>query len=98
MSETRDQRKALRKNRQKQIARAYQRSRGHMDVIKRIGVELGGGPQTVPELSEATGMPTPDVLWHLMAMKRYGMVNEHAKDSDYFRYVLAAPAAGDGDA
>jgi hypothetical protein len=95
MSETRDQRKALRQKRQKQIARAYRNSRGHMEVIKRIGVELGGGPLTVPELSEVTGLPSPEVLWHLMAMKRYGMVNEHAKDGDYFRYAVAAPAAAD---
>ena len=98
MSETRDQRKALRNKRQEQIARAYRNSRGHTEIIKRLGVELCGGPLTVPELSEATGLPSPDVLWHVMAMKRYGMLNEHAKDGDYFRYALAAPAAGGGDA
>jgi len=97
MSETRDQRKALRHDRREQIATAHGKSRGHMEVIKRLGVALGGGPQTVPELSEATGLTSPDVLWHVMAMKKYGMVNEHAKDGEYFRYALALPAT-DGDA
>ena len=95
--ETREQRKALRHKRRDQIATAYRNSRGHMEVIKKIGVELGGGPLTVPELSDATGLPSPEVLWHVMAMKRYGMVNEQAKDGDYFRYVLAAPTADGGD-
>ena len=93
MSEISEQRIALRDERRQSIARAYRQSRRHMETIKRIGVVLAGNPQTVPELADATGLPSADVLWHVMAMKKYGMVAEGKKDGDYFRYALAA--AGD---
>ena len=83
-------RQALRTERRDTIGPAYRRSREHMEIIKRIGVLLTGGPLSVPALSEAIKLPEPRVLWHVMAMKRYGMVNEHGKDGDYFRYALAA--------
>lgn len=83
-------RQALREERREIIGPAYRRSREHMEIIKRLGVLLTGGSLTVPELSKAAELPTPCVLWHVIAMKKYGMVNEVEKDGDYFRYALAA--------
>ena len=55
-----------------------------------IAEALGVEPKTVPELAEALGMPSHEVMMHLMAMRRYGRVEELPRDrrDDYFRYRL----------
>jgi predicted Rossmann fold nucleotide-binding protein DprA/Smf involved in DNA uptake len=45
-------------------------------------------PRTVPEIAEALGRPTHEVMFWVMGMRRYGWVRE-VKDSagdGYFRY------------
>jgi hypothetical protein len=42
----------------------------------------------VPEISQATGIPSDRVLWYLATLKKYGGIIEGEKDSGYFRYVL----------
>jgi hypothetical protein len=56
-------------------------------AIKRA---LGEGPRTVPELAEATGLPSRTVLWVVTAMRKYGAVAEDSVDGSYPRYALAA--------
>lgn len=57
--------------------------------IRRTIVEaLGRGPQTVPEIAEATSLPSHQVLWHLMAMKKYGKLVEGQPQGDYYEYAL----------
>ncbi|MCK4871673.1 MAG: hypothetical protein KAS72_03000 [Phycisphaerales bacterium] len=46
------------------------------------------GSATVPEIAETTKLPSHQVLWHLMAMKKYGEVVEGDQQGDYFKYVL----------
>ena len=55
---------------------------------KQIVESLGKGPQTVPEIVESTGMPGHEVLWHLMAMKKYGKLAEGQQRGDYYEYAL----------
>lgn len=43
-------------------------------------------PKTVPEVAEATGLSTHVVLWHLTAMKKYGIVAENGMCGDYPLY------------
>ena len=86
--------------RQKRTARALRERRGKVpseivaenqarnQVRKRIVEALGRGPQTVPELAEATGLPGGEVLWHLMAMKKYGKLTEGQQRDDYYEYAL----------
>ena len=57
-------------------------------VRKRIVEALGQGPQTVPEIAESTGLPGHEVLWHLMAMKKYGKLAEGQQRGDYYEYAL----------
>ena len=48
---------------------------------------LAAGPLTVPELAEAIGRPSPEVLYWVMGMRRYGLLRElPEQDGDYFRY------------
>jgi hypothetical protein len=43
----------------------------------------------VPEIHAATGIPADEVLWHLMAMKKYGKVVEREEREGYYEYALA---------
>jgi hypothetical protein len=65
-----------------------QRNREHQRTRRRITEALQAGPKTVPEIAETTGLPSHEVFWHLMAMKKYGKVEEGQQQGDYFQYVL----------
>lgn len=43
-------------------------------------------PKTVPEVATAVDLPTHEVLWHLTAMKKYGIVAETGMCGDYPLY------------
>jgi len=58
-------------------------------AIKAIKEQLQGQPRTVPEISEAAGLPSGDVLWYLATLKKFGQVLEAEQDGSYFRYRLA---------
>ncbi len=60
----------------------------HRDAHQRIAAALGGGPATVPAVAAATGLPSAEVLWHMMAMKRYGELTEVGRADRYFLYAL----------
>jgi hypothetical protein len=57
--------------------------------LKTLREALRGGPLTVPQLAAATGFGTADVLWHLMAMKKFGEVVEGEERDGYYEYGLA---------
>ena len=43
-------------------------------------------PRTVPEVVQVTGMTGYEVLWHITAMKKYGLVVETGMCGDYYLY------------
>lgn len=65
------------------------RSRAQSQLRRRIVDALRRGPQTVPQIAEATGLPPDQLLWHLMAMKKYGKVVEGEPRGDYYEYALS---------
>lgn len=64
--------------------------RDEMVYRDRIAAVLQGGPRTIPELAEALGAPSWEVTLWVMAMRRYGALEElpKPKADDYFRYQL----------
>ena len=64
-----------------------ERNRQQIKVRKQITATLADGPKIVPEIAERTGLPTHEVFWHLMAMKKYGKVVEGDERDDYFEYA-----------
>jgi hypothetical protein len=58
------------------------------DVRKKLRAALAGGPRTVPEIAGASGVDAGRVLWHLMAMRRYGEVAEAGERDRYVLYSL----------
>ncbi len=61
---------------------------------KALQQALQSGPQTIPQLAAATGFPMHDVLWHVTAMKKYGLVEEAGMDEDetYYLYGMTKEA------
>jgi predicted transcriptional regulator len=58
------------------------------EIRRRIRQALGDEAKTIPEVTEAAGLPADHVLWHLMAMKKYGQIQEQGMDDQYYRYRL----------
>jgi hypothetical protein len=63
-------------------------------VRKALKGAMQSGPQTIPQLAGATRIPADEVLWHVTAMKKYGLVEEAGLDEDeaYFLYRLSKEA------
>jgi predicted transcriptional regulator len=53
---------------------------------------LKDGPRTVPEISEAIGRPSHEVMFWLMGMRKYGYVVEvgEVTDEGYYKYRAIA--------
>ena len=58
------------------------------DVRKRLRAALGAGPHTVPDLARECSLEAGRVLWHLMAMRRYGDVAEAGERDRFLLYAL----------
>lgn len=86
--------------RQKSALQALRESRGgvspemkawlkdQQDVRKRLRAAFASGPRTVPELARECGLEAGRVLWHLMAMRRYGELTEAGERERYVLYQL----------
>lgn len=68
---------------------AMELSRAQAKVQRELRGALKKGPNTVPEIHAATRIPADEVLWHLMAMKKYGKVVEREERDGYHEYALA---------
>ena len=83
--------KKLREERQETIEQAKSLIKEQSSVIKKIKEHLQGDGKTVPEIARATGIKSSEVLWFVMALKKYGQVLEGPKDGDYYKYQLTNP-------
>ena len=54
----------------------------------RILKVLENEPRTIPEIAEALGYPTSEVIFWVMGMRKYGFVTEDKEvtDEGYYRY------------
>lgn len=71
--------------------------RGFAEVLRdewvmkdRIATILINGPKTIPEIAEELGAPSWEVTQWVMALRRYGRLEEmpKGKADDYFQYKL----------
>jgi len=68
------------------------RHRRHRKIQRQIKKALEDGPRTVPEIAQRTGLPSHEVLWHLMSMKKYGSIVEGEEKGSYYEYGLRSGA------
>ena len=85
----------IRKERRVRIKDAFAANRQRMANIKKVRHALAASeaPMTIPEIAQATGFATQDVLWCVIAMKKYGVIGERENDDGYYRYGLEAASA-----
>jgi hypothetical protein len=57
-------------------------------IYKALRAALKTGPRTVPQLAKECSLPSPIVMWHLMALRRYGQVLDGPEENGYLRYTL----------
>jgi hypothetical protein len=86
--------KKLREERGAAVDEAVRRNKLHQAARKKVRAALAGGPATVPAIAAVSGLPSPDVLWHVAAMRKYGEVVEAGTDGDYCTYELTGAEAG----
>jgi predicted transcriptional regulator len=76
-----------------QHAETVERTQALLKEQKRIQREIcqvmRENPKTVPEIAEAVGMPTNEVLWYVASFKKYGLVLENGMCGDYPLYQKA---------
>ena len=84
----------MRKEHREEVQKAQELLKSQQSARKALERTLTGGPHTVPQLAKAVNMPAHEVLWHVAAMKKYGIVAEAGTDEsgDYYLYRLTKEA------
>ena len=64
--------------------------RDEMLMRDRVLATLRDGPKTVPEIAEAIGSPVHEVMYWVMAIRKYGHIKESKEpnEDDYYQYML----------
>ncbi len=81
--------KELREKHEASVEETRELLKSQQTVRRTIQKAIADEPKTIPQTAEETGLPATDVLWHLMAMKKYGLVVESDMQGDYYTYQLA---------
>ena len=81
--------KKLRMERKAFINRAQEAIKTQNKIIKNIKEQIATEAKTVPEIAQATNMPTSQVLLYVATLQKYGELIEGEKDGDYFQYQLS---------
>lgn len=80
--------KALRNEHQQTVENAQAYLKDQQAVRKAIRKSLQGGAKTVPEVAVETSLESHLVMWHMMAMKKFDLIEELDLDGEYYRYQL----------
>lgn len=80
--------KSLRERHEGTVERTRELLKEQQQIRRTIGAAIKDQPLTIPSTAEATELPSEVVLWHVMAMKKYGLIEEMGMDGDYYTYQL----------
>lgn len=80
--------KGLRAKHEQSVERTRDLLKEQQQIRRAIGAVLKDEAMTIPATAEATGLPSEVVLWNVMAMKKYGLIEEMGMDGDYYTYQL----------
>jgi len=81
--------KQLREKNADTVAAAQEKLKAQNAVRREIKKTIKEEAHTVPEISEALGLDTQTVLWHITAMKKYDQVVQSDMVGEYFTYQVA---------
>ena len=84
----------LRKQHDAQVKPAQERLKEQQAIRKILQRAMQGAPRSVPQLASMTNLAAHEVLWHIAAMKKYGVVEEAGMDTggEYYLYELSKEA------
>jgi len=84
----------MRKEHRNAVQKAQELLKAQQSARKALERALTGRPHTVPQLAQVVNLPAHEVLWHIAAMKKYGIVAEAGTDEsgDYYLYRLVKEA------
>jgi biotin operon repressor len=85
---------SLREHHAEEVKKAQALLKDQQAVRKTLLAALKTSPQSVPQLAAATGLASQAVLWHVTAMKKYGVLEEVGMDDEeaYYLYGLTKEA------
>ena len=72
------------------VERAKETIKSQSKIIKQIKAQIVDDGKTIPQLAQATGMSTSQVLLYIAGLKNYGIVAESDKEGDYFKYRMVS--------
>lgn len=78
----------LREQRNEQVGKARQYLKEQTQIRKKIKEVWGLEELTIPEIADKTNIASESVLWHVMAMRKFGYVQETGMKGDYPTYKL----------
>ena len=84
--------KRLREQHQETVTRAQAQLKAQKAIRRQICQVLRGAPKTVPEVAATAGLPADEVLWHIIALKKYDLAVETGMCGEYYLYQLAEEA------
>jgi len=84
----------LRKQHSERAKVAQELLRTQQQVHKTLARAMQSAARSVPQLAKQTGIAAHEVLWHIAAMKKYGLVEETGMDEagEYYLYGLSKEA------
>ncbi len=81
--------KRLREEHKETVTRTQALLKEQKAIRRQICQPMREDPKAVPELAEITGIPADQVLWHVTALKKYGLVVENGMCGEYYLYQMA---------
>lgn len=84
--------KRLRDEHRESVERTQALLKEQKAIRQKISQALGDEARSVPELAEVTGLPADRVLWHITAMRKYGLIVEAGMADEYYLYRRAEEA------
>jgi predicted transcriptional regulator len=84
--------KRLRGDHRETVDRTQTRLKEQNTIRKQIRQAMADGPKTIPEIVEATQLPSEHIMWHIIAMKKYNLVTEAGMNGSYYQYQLTEAA------
>jgi predicted Rossmann fold nucleotide-binding protein DprA/Smf involved in DNA uptake len=78
--------KQLREAHHETVAQVQALLKEQKDIRRQICQVMRDTPKTVPDIAAASGLPADQVLWHIIAMKKYDRVIETGMCGEYYLY------------
>ncbi len=81
--------KSLREDHKETVIRTQELLKEQKAVRREICKHIRDEARAVPEIAALAGLPASEVLWHITAMKKYGLVLETGMCGEYYLYQYA---------